>query len=183
MRKISVQHYVKIEYFKILFTKTLKFQCFFYLNTILYWFFVPLINVKSNLMKNVFICLFAGAVLASCTATSSTSKVGKAQPSIANSQWVLAESVKGKTPTLNLENGKLTGNAGCNNYFGEVVLNPSSGGFTAGKMGSTKMFCDNMSVEDNFLKVLSEANRYVVSGTTLELYKDGLLLMKLNKSN
>ena len=146
--------------------------------------FVPLINLKPNLMKKLIISMFAGAVLASCTAaSSSTSKVGKAQPSIANSQWVLAETVKGKTPTLNLENGKLTGNAGCNNYFGEVVLDPSIGGFTAGRVGATKMYCDNMSVEDNFLKVLGEANRYVVSGTTLELYKDSLLLMKLNRSN
>ncbi|MEN2435981.1 META domain-containing protein [Weeksellaceae bacterium A-14] len=132
-------------------------------------------------MKNLIFGIMAATVLFSCTATSTVSKVGKSQPAISGTKWVLADQVKGKTPTLNIEGTKITGNAGCNNYFGEVVLNASSGGFSAGNVGATKMFCDNMSVEDNFLKMLSEANKYVVNGNTLELYKDGLLLLKLNK--
>lgn len=134
-------------------------------------------------MKNLMMGLMASVVLFSCTATSSTSKAGKSQPSIATSKWVLADVVKGKTPTLNIEGGRVTGNAGCNNYFGDVILDTSKGGFTAEKVGATRMFCDNMSVEDNFMKVLNETNRYVVSGNTLELYKDGLLLVKFNKAN
>ena len=39
-----------------------------------------------------------------------------------------------------------------------------------------------MSVEQNFLKMLSEANRYVINGSVLELYKDNLLLLKFNKN-
>lgn len=131
-------------------------------------------------MKNLLTAAAAGLLLFSCT-TLSTSRVGKSQPSIAGSKWVLADQVKGKTPTLNIEDGKITGNAGCNNYFGEAVLEAKTGSFSAGKLGATKMFCDNMSVEDNFLKLLSEANKYVVNGNTLELYKDSLLLMKLTK--
>ncbi|MGC4130091.1 MAG: META domain-containing protein [Bergeyella sp.] len=131
-----------------------------------------------------FIFIISTAVLmASCSsmATSGTA-AGKAQPSIAESSWTLTEQVKGNTPTLKVEAGRLTGNAGCNTYFGNLTLNTSTGDFKAGELASTKKMCENMSIEKNFLKMLSEANRYAVNGNTLELYKDNLLLMKFNKN-
>jgi heat shock protein HslJ len=135
-------------------------------------------------MKNLFLSICAAAVLASCGAMSgsSTAKVGKSQPSLANTKWTLAETVKGKVPTLNIEGEKINGNAGCNNYFGTVKLDSSTGDFVAGQMGSTRMACDNMSVEKNFMDMVGKANKYVLSGTTLELYKDNLLLLKFNKA-
>jgi len=134
-------------------------------------------------MKNLFLSICAAAVLASCGAMSgSASKVGKSQPSLANTKWTLADNVKGKIPTLNIEGEKMNGNAGCNNYFGTVKLDASTGSFSAGQMGSTRMMCDNMSVEKNFMDMVGKANKYVVSGNTLELYQDNLLLLKFNKS-
>lgn len=132
-------------------------------------------------MKNIFLSLFAVAVLASCSSVATT-KAGSKQPAIAGTHWVLGENVKGTAPTLNVEAGKITGNAGCNNYFGELIMNTSNGSFSAGNVGSTKKMCENMSVEQNFLQMLSQANKYVVNGSTLELYRDNLLLMKLNKA-
>ncbi|WP_265428982.1 META domain-containing protein [Chryseobacterium sp. YIM B08800] len=135
-------------------------------------------------MKNLFLSICTFAVLASCgtTKNASSSNVGKAQPSIANTKWVLADNVKGQVPTLNVEGSKINGNAGCNRYFGGVTMETASGKFEASQMGSTKMACANMSVEQNFLDMLNKANKYVVSGTTLELYQDNLLLLKFNKS-
>lgn len=134
-------------------------------------------------MKNLFLSIGAAVILASCGATAGTSsQVGKAQASISNTKWTLAENVKGKTPTLNIEGEKVTGNAGCNNYFGTLSTDATSGKFNAGQMGSTRMACDNMSVEKNFLDMMQKANKYVVSGTTLELYQDNLLLLKFNKA-
>jgi heat shock protein HslJ len=49
-------------------------------------------------------------------------------------------------------------------------------------MGSTKMMCSNIGVEQNFMDMMGKANKYVVSGNTLELYKDNLLLLKFTKS-
>ncbi len=132
-------------------------------------------------MKNLFLSIFAVLTVFSCTTLSNISKVGSKQVSIANTQWTLAESVKGKTPTLILENNKVSGNAGCNNYFGNLMLDTTAGNFSATNIGSTKMACDNMDTESNFLRMLQEANKYVVSKTTLELYKGNLLLMKFNK--
>ncbi|KIA90669.1 META domain-containing protein [Kaistella jeonii] len=131
-------------------------------------------------MKNIFLALFAVATFASCS-TMSSSKVGGAQANISNTHWTLADNVKGKKPTLNIEAGKITGNAGCNNYFGELSLDPTAGNFMTKNVGATKMACDNLQVENQFLSMLNEANKYVVSGNTLELYKGNLLLMKLNK--
>lgn len=136
-------------------------------------------------MKNIVLGIFAMALVASCGTmknASSSSKVGKAQPSIANTKWTLADNVKGQAPTLNIEGSKVNGNAGCNRYFGSVVMETASGQFTPSGLGSTKMACDNMSVEKNFLDMMQKANKYVVSGTTLELYQDNLLLLKFNKS-
>ncbi|MFY1045617.1 META domain-containing protein [Chryseobacterium sp. GP-SGM7] len=137
-------------------------------------------------MKNIVLGIFAMALVASCgtmkNTSSSASKVGKAQPSIANTKWTLADNVKGQAPTLNIEGSKVNGNAGCNRYFGSVVMETASGQFTPSGLGSTKMACNNMSVEKNFLDMMQKANKYVVSGTTLELYQDNLLLLKFNKS-
>jgi len=135
-------------------------------------------------MKNLFLSIGAAAILASCgTMTSaSASKVGKAQPSLSSTKWTLADNVKGKVPSLNIEGEKISGNAGCNNYFGTAKVDASNGDFSAGALGSTKMACDNMSVEKNFMDMVGKANKYVVSGNTLELYKDNLLLLKFNKA-
>ncbi|WP_292009199.1 META domain-containing protein [Chryseobacterium sp.] len=136
-------------------------------------------------MKNLFLSMCAAAVLASCgsrMSSSSSSKLGKAQPSLANTKWTLADNVKGKVPTLNIDGEKVSGNAGCNNYFGTLTMDASTGNFSAGQMGSTRMMCDNMSVEQNFMDMMQKANKYVVVGSTLELYKDNLLLLKFNKA-
>ncbi|MCB4235182.1 META domain-containing protein [Kaistella anthropi] len=81
-------------------------------------------------MKNIFLSIFAAAALASCSSLSST-KVGGSQANIAGTKWILAEQVKGKTPTLNIETDKITGNGGCNSYFGEVLLDATAGNFSA----------------------------------------------------
>ncbi|KQT33845.1 heat-shock protein HslJ [Chryseobacterium sp. Leaf405] len=134
-------------------------------------------------MKNIFLSICTAAVLASCGAMAgSSSKVGKSQAPLTNTRWALADNVKGKTPTLNIEGEKINGNAGCNNYFGTAKVDPSTGNFSAGQLGSTKMACDNMSVEKNFMDMVGKANKYVLTGNVLELYQDNLLLLKFNKA-
>jgi len=52
------------------------------------------------------------------------------------------------------EDGKVNGNAGCNNFFGEYTITDNS--ITFGMMGSTKMMCDNITYEDRFFLVLEK---------------------------
>ncbi len=131
-------------------------------------------------MKNIFLSIFVAATLVACTSMSS-SKVGSSQVNIANTKWSLAENVKGNKPTLVLEAGKLTGNAGCNNYFGELSLDATAGNFKTNNVGSTRKMCENMEVESQFFNMLKEVDKYVVNAGVLELYKGNLLLMKFNK--
>jgi hypothetical protein len=109
-------------------------------------------------------------------------KVGKAQPSLANTKWTLADNVKGKIPTLNIEGEKSMEMQDVTIILERLTIDPASGKFAASQMGSTKMACDNMSVEKNFMDMVQKANKYVVSGSTLELYQDNLLLLKFNKA-
>ncbi|MGV4412784.1 META domain-containing protein [Chryseobacterium sp. T1] len=132
-------------------------------------------------MKNIFLAITAALVITSCTATSGA-KVGTAQPSLVGTEWVLAEDVNSEQPTLSIVANKISGNAGCNNYFSNsFTSNPKLGDFVASNIGSTRKACINMSVENNFLNMLQEANKYIVTDTTLELYKDKILLLKFNK--
>lgn len=128
-------------------------------------------------MKKYLLISMIAVTVASCTSRSS---VSKGQPSLAATQWVLADEVKSK-PTLVIEGDKVSGNAGCNNYFSELTSDPALGSFSTKTIGSTRKICDNMSEEKAFLDVLPQVNKYVVVGNTLELYKDGLLLLKFNK--
>ncbi|WP_435525662.1 META domain-containing protein [Chryseobacterium indoltheticum] len=91
-------------------------------------------------MKNLFLSICTFAVLASCGTmkNTSSSKVGKAQPSIANTKWVLADNVKGQVPTLNVEGSKINGNSGCNKFFGGVTMETASGKFEASQNGFYK---------------------------------------------
>ncbi|KQT18533.1 heat-shock protein HslJ [Chryseobacterium sp. Leaf404] len=134
-------------------------------------------------MKNYILTLLGAATIVSCgTMGNTASKVGKEQASIANTKWVLADKVKGTVPTLNIDGDKINGNGGCNRYFGTATFNTQSGTFTPSGVGSTKMACENMTVENNFLGALQKVNKYVVSDSSLELYQDGLLLLKFNKA-
>lgn len=133
-------------------------------------------------MKNLLLSITAAAALYSCTAVpAGNTKLGKAQLPLLNTQWVLADAVKGKAPTLVIENGKISGNGICNRYFGNLTLDATVGNFNISQIGSTKMACDKLSTEVSYFQMLDEADKYIVSGNTLELYKGNLLLMKFNK--
>ena len=133
-------------------------------------------------MKKVIALFSIILTMVSCESISNVAnKVNKNQASILSTEWVLADNVKGKSPSLAIGNGKVSGNAGCNSYNGELTLVPESGTFSVKGIATTRMMCDNITAEQNFLSMLSSANRYSVSGNVLELYKDNLLLMKFNK--
>ncbi len=132
-------------------------------------------------MKKLFLTSILALTIISCTSrVGNASKLGKSQAAITGTQWVLADDVASK-PTLVIEQNRISGNAGCNNYFSDVTIDTSAGNFSAKAVGSTKKMCNNMTTENAFLEVLPQVNKYVVTDATLELYKDNLLLLKFNK--
>ena len=133
-------------------------------------------------MKNVAIAFVAMFLIFSCTPMKKSATMSNSQPTLVGTSWKMADKVSGKVPTLVFEEGKVSGNAGCNNFFGMADVMMSSGKVSFSNMGSTKMICADMSVEDSFMMMLPKINKYVISGNTLELYQDKLLLMKFNKT-
>lgn len=131
-------------------------------------------------MKKYIITAVISASVISCGVVNSPLSTSN-QPSLNETQWQLADNVKGKIPTLNVQEGKITGTGGCNNYFGELTTEPGTGSFAASKIGSTKMACGDMETETSFFNMLSKVNKYRVSGNTLELYQNSLLLLKFNR--
>ena len=85
---------------------------------------------------------------------------------------------KGSIPSLNIKEGRVYGNAGCNNYTADIKIDDTNHKITIGAVASTKMYCKWIKSEVTFLKFLSMANGYKIKENILELYKDNILLMK-----
>jgi heat shock protein HslJ len=68
----------------------------------------------------------------------------------------------------------VSGNGGCNNYFGPYALTgvttTKGNGVTIGPLGSTKMYCSTTSQQEStYLAILQDTMAYVVDGTQLTL--------------
>jgi len=95
-----------------------------------------------------------------------------------NNRWELVELMGNeisvndnqKTPFIvfDVETARFSGNAGCNNFFGGYELMEGSR-IKMGNAASTMMACPDMSIEDQFLKVLGQVDNYNVSDSTLSL--------------
>lgn len=71
--------------------------------------------------------------------------------------------ILGTTITAKFADGTLTGNAGCNSYFGSYTVNDTQ--LTISQTGSTMMACDPpvMDQEQAYLSLLGEVSSYAVS--------------------
>ncbi|MBL0883624.1 MAG: DUF4377 domain-containing protein [Chitinophagaceae bacterium] len=74
------------------------------------------------------------------------------------------------------KNGRISGKAGCNRYFGKVSFDQQRI-FISG-VGSTQMACTDMEIESLYLKHLTAVNRYQLSGNNLQLFRDQELLLQ-----
>lgn len=80
--------------------------------------------------------------------------------------WVVSQiegvpAAPGVTSTLTIaDDGKVSGNAGCNGYFGSVIVDDSAMSF--GNLGSTRRACPEpaMGQEDRMLRALDSTRGY-----------------------
>ena len=80
-----------------------------------------------------------------------------------------------QVPHLRFETEKVTGNDGCNNFFGGYKLDGNSLKF--GMLGSTRMACPQIKDFDmEFNKMISATTRYRITGDKLELFENDKLL-------
>jgi len=73
--------------------------------------------------------------------------------------------------TLKFEEDKISGNAGCNNYFAAVTDGDLPGEIRVGAAGATRMACPEevMNAESRFLGALAHVLRYEMAGERLAL--------------
>lgn len=125
-----------------------------------------------------YLYLIAAMILASgCTDTGQTSHVP-----LLGTTWNLAELDNSKIqhpgpqiPHLRFEAEKVTGNDGCNNFFGGYTLDGNNLKF--GMLGSTRMACPHIEgFEMIFNKMLSMTTRYRITGNRLDLFEDEKLI-------
>ena len=130
-------------------------------------------------MKKI-ISLAAMLILSlSCSNVSVAGKKDNVQ--LNNTSWVLEENSKTNAGiTLEIAKGRVSGFSGCNNYFSELITHPK-GTFQVKSIGATRMLCDSIPVEEDYLNLLEKVNKYVISETSLELYKDNVLLLKFKR--
>lgn len=117
-------------------------------------------------------------VLSSCKNSVSTIK-NESLETLENTQWQLADETGTKLPTLLIENGKVSGNASCNNYTAQLETNTERT-FLVKNIATTRMACKK-DTETRYLSMLKKATRYKATSKTLELYQNELLLLKFNR--
>lgn len=106
-------------------------------------------------------------------------------------KWVL-ESMQGQDlnilfltseniPTLkfNTDEGKVNGNAGCNNYSAGYTVTEQF--ITLGPIMSTKMACPNLQGEDIFTNMLSGTSKLQTTEDKLTFSKDGVTTLQFKK--
>ena len=111
----------------------------------------------------------------------SESVSGGADELNSNTKWVLqkfgVESVMmpdgAKVPHLSFDvnEKKLNGFGGCNNFFGSFFLKGDQ--INVSELGSTKMYCENTgAIEDRLMVALRNSNTYKVKDGVLTLLQD-----------
>ena len=104
------------------------------------------------------------------------------EQSLLDTNWqlskLLGENMKysdAKIPQLRFEAERVTGNDGCNNFFGDYTLEGDRLEF--GMLASTRMACPHMEgFEIIFNKTLSMTTHYRISGDRLDLLEGDNLL-------
>lgn len=90
-----------------------------------------------------------------------------------NGQKVTAENFASKEPHLILksEENRVTGNGGCNSFFGTYSLQTDVNRISFSKIGATRMACLQPTVESDFFNILETVDNYTVKNDTLQLNK------------
>lgn len=133
-------------------------------------------------MQKAFFSLIIIAMLTGCAHKNIPDNNKTANSSLTNTRWKLtAVGMPSTLPPLakdvflQMDTGRIKGFAGCNNYFGAYSTHQSSISFT--DVGSTKMFCqEGMITENKLFQALNNTTHYRITGTKLELLKNGEVL-------
>ncbi|WP_437922315.1 META domain-containing protein [Sphingobacterium sp. LRF_L2] len=99
---------------------------------------------------------------------------------ISGSKIALDGLFPGKKPTINfdLDEGRVNGNGGCNNYNGSVEINETKIKF--GPLMSTKMACEGNG-EAVFFSTMQKVNTFSVDEKTLQFIMGDIVIMRFQR--
>ncbi len=130
---------------------------------------------KSNIFLTIFVSVLS-LVLISCSSTKGL-EVSKVSQNLENTKWELVslnqKEIKklDKIASINFEkDNKVFGNLGCNNFFGTYKVNSTN--LEIGQVGSTMMMCLDMSVENEYSKVLQNVKSYKMKENNLIFFDE-----------
>lgn len=127
--------------------------------------------------------LVIAAALSACVPLPQTSTPAPGVGSLAGTNWVLTHygpagaplsTPQASAPTLAIAaDGKVSGKAGCNTYFGSLSVNGDQATFS--QLGRTLMACDGeiMRLEDAYLAALGAAVSFTLENGQLTLRYQG----------
>ena len=128
-------------------------------------------------MKKVFVSLCMAATVAGLSSCASTKNA--ATLSSLSGEWNIIE-INGSAvvPAPNQEfpfigfdtkTGQVYGNSGCNRLMGSFDVNAKPGQIDLGALGSTRMMCPDMTLEQNVLEALNKVAGYETVGEDVAL--------------
>ena len=89
-----------------------------------------------------------------------------------------------KKPTISFDSkeNKVSGNNGCNQYFGSLKVEGNKINFKDAKMGMTMMACPGQG-ENVYMKTLEKVDSYSISqdGKTLNFIMGDIVMMRFQK--
>ncbi len=131
----------------------------------------------SKTLKSIFLSI--GMLVAGCALTGESGNLPFLETRW-NLQQLVSEDIEysgSEVPYLRFETERVTGNDGCNNFFGPYKQDNNS--LTFGLLASTRMACPQLEGFDlMFHKMLIQTTRYRVSGSRLELYANDKLIAR-----
>lgn len=86
----------------------------------------------------------------------------------------------GTTININMEEQRISGNAGCNNFFGSFNITDNSIEFS--QLGATRKLCSDMATENLFFANIEKVKYFKLQNETLHLQSENeVTLIKLKK--
>ena len=133
-------------------------------------------------MKYLLILLYL-----SCPSADSNTSNAQDQEQALSGKWKVIQISGAESmnifPTLEFDQAekKMTGFAGCNNYFSSYTEQRNE--LTIGQAGATRKMCPDMTIEDLFLKKLSAIRQYKIDKKEMLLYdeKDQLVMLAIKE--
>lgn len=122
--------------------------------------------MKKMNLKNLCLITLAVAGLCSCSSKKATIADMKGEWDIVSLNGKAVEASVAEQPFIGFDTkeGRIYGKSGCNRILGQLDMTAAPGVISFAQMGSTRMACPNMDLENNVLQTLSGVTGYKKTG-------------------